>query len=476
MTPSKYQQRIFDFIQHESGSAIIEAVAGSGKTTTIVKAVQHLTNSDYIFLAFNKSIAKELEDRGVRASTFHALCFAELNSRLIKRPKVESGKVRLLFNNMLSEEERKEYYDLPKLVSLAKNSAFQCNESNEEWEALIEDHDLTFPNIDRAVRLADRLLCLSNDRLDMIDFDDMLYLPWLKNFSLRSYKTVFIDEAQDTNRLQLLLLRKLVDPLEGRLIAVGDRAQAIYGFRGAGTGSMTAISSMFSCTELPLSISYRCPKRVVQEAQQYVPRIEAWESAPLGSVEHIPWPDSFPQGSAVICRLNRPLVGLAFRLVGQGVSIRYLGRDLSKTLKGIVKRLGAGVNIETLLARVEVERDAEIEKAEKKSQGKVVYIEDLYGSLISILERLPGQEKASAADFSIDAIFKESLNASITLSTVHKAKGMEWPVVFLLDADRYMPHPRSREGWQLQQEYNMLYVAITRAKSALYYISSKDLK
>lgn len=473
MTPSKYQQAIFNFIQHESGSAIIEAVAGSGKTTTIVNAVRLFQDQDYIFLAFNKSIAEELKARGVHASTFHALCFAELNSRLAKRPKVESGKVRLLFNNFLSEEERSDYYDLPKLVSLAKNSAFQCNESNEDWETLIEDHDLAFPNIDRAIRLADRLLCLSNERLDIIDFDDMLYIPWLKNFSLRNYKTVFIDEAQDTNRLQLLLLQKLVN---GRLIAVGDQAQAIYGFRGAGMNSMTTISSMFSCTKLPLSISYRCPKRVVQEAQQYVPQIEAWEFAQTGTVERIPWPDTFPQGSAVICRLNRPLIALAFRLINQGVSIRYLGRDLSKTLKSIVKRLGSGVNIETLLARVEAERDTEIEKTEKKSRGKVTYIEDLYGSLISILERIPGQEKANAANTFIDSIFKDSINASVTLSTVHKAKGSEWPVVFLLDADRYMPHPRAQEGWQLQQEYNMLYVAITRAKSALYYISSEDLK
>lgn len=473
MTPSKYQQRIFDFIQHESGSAIIEAVAGSGKTTTIVDAVRLLPDQDYIFLAFNKSIAEELKARGVRASTFHALCFAELNSRLAKRPKVDSGKVRLLFNNLVSDEEKEEYYDLPKLVSLAKNSAFQCNESNEEWETLIEEHNLTFQNIDRAVRLADRLLCLSNDRLDIIDFDDMLYLPWLKNFSLRSYRTVFIDEAQDTNTLQLLLLRKLVDPFAGRLIAVGDQAQAIYGFRGAGTGSMAAMSKMFSCAELPLSISYRCPKLVVQEAQKYVPQIEAWDEASLGRVEYIPWPDSFPRGSAVLCRLNRPLVKLAFHLVSQGVSIRYLGRDLSKTLKGIVKRLGAGVNIETLLARVEVERDIEIEKAEKKGRGNAAYVEDLYDSLLAIIERLPGQDKASSANPHIDAIFKETPNASVTLTTVHKAKGMEWPVVFLLDANRYMPHPRTKEGWQLQQEYNMLYVAVTRAKQSLFFIETE---
>lgn len=476
--PSKYQQAIFDFVEHSPHSAIISAVAGSGKTTTIVEAVKRLPGQDYIFLAFNKAIAEELKSRGVRASTFHALCFAELNSRLSKRPKVDGGKLRDLFRAITSDEERDEYFEVPRLTSLAKNAAFNCGEGNDDWQVLIDDHMLSFPDDDHAIKLADRLLCLSNTRLDVIDFDDMLYLPWLKNFSLRTYSTVFIDEAQDTNKLQLLLLQRLVDPFSGRLIAVGDQAQAIYGFRGAGTGSMEAMKSMFKCTELPLSVSYRCSWSVVQEAQQYVPHIEPFDDAIQGRVVRpIEWSLDDLTGGAVICRLNRPLIRLAFQLIAAGKSIRYLGKDISAQLKHILKRAGEGkANLDTIIARVEAEGDKELEKAEAKGRGRVAYIEDKYGSLLSILEQLPSHAGLREANEAIDRIFRETPGASITLCTVHKAKGLEWPAVFILDADKYMPHPRSTEGWQLQQEYNMLYVAITRSQGRLFYIRSEDLK
>lgn len=476
--PSKYQQDIFDFVENSPHSAIISAVAGSGKTTTIVEAVKRLPGQDYIFLAFNKSIAEELKSRGVKASTFHALCFAELNSRLAKRPKVDSGKLRDLFRAICPDEEREEYFEVPKLVSLAKNAAFTCGEGNDDWQVLIDDHMLSFPDDDHAIKLADRLLCISNTRLDVIDFDDMLYIPWLKGFALRTYATVFIDEAQDTNKLQLLLLQRLVDPFAGRLIAVGDQAQAIYGFRGAGTGSMENMREMFKCNELPLSVSYRCSRAVVMEAKNYVPHIESFSAATEGSVARVEsWRLDHLTGGAVICRLNRPLVKLAFQLIAAGKSIRYLGKDISAQLKHILKRAADGkANLDTIIARVEAERDIEVNKAEANGRGRVAYIEDKYGSLLSILEQLPSHAGFREVNEAIDRIFRETPGASITLCTVHKAKGLEWPNVFILDADKYMPHPRSTEGWQLQQEYNMLYVAITRSKDMLFYIRSEDLQ
>jgi DNA helicase-2/ATP-dependent DNA helicase PcrA len=474
MTPSKYQSAIFSFVASGSGSAVIEAVAGSGKTTTIVQAAQNLT--DYIFLAFNKAIAEDLKARNVNASTFHALGFRELNSRLSKKPKVDGKKVQGLFYALVPEPEQDEYYDLIKLVSLAKNSAFSGDESNEDWEALIDDFDLTFPDLPHAIALADRLLELSNSRLDIIDFDDMLYLPWKRNFLFQSYHTVFIDEAQDTNKLQLLLLRKIVG---ARLIAVGDQAQAIYGFRGAGTGSMSAIREMFNCSELPLSISYRCPQAVVREARHYAPQIESWEFAESGIVDRPgnPSPKGLVEGSVVICRLNKPLVQLAYALVRAGRSVNYLGRDLSASFKTLIKRAadGALINLPTLSVRLEAARDIELEKAADKT-WKIIAIEDKYDSLLSILEQLPETATSRDACDAVTSIFRGAPGASITLSTVHKAKGLEWPVVYILDADRLMPHPKAKDGWTLQQEYNMLYVAITRSKRELYFINSEDFK
>jgi DNA helicase-2/ATP-dependent DNA helicase PcrA len=64
---------------------------------------------------------------------------------------------------------------------------------------------------------------------------------------------------------------------------------------------------------------------------------------------------------------------------------------------------------------------------------------------------------------------KKPRNA-VTLSTVHKSKGREWPRVFLLGQEKYMPSKYARQAWQLEQEMNLIYVAYTRAMSELIFV------
>jgi ATP-dependent exoDNAse (exonuclease V) beta subunit len=70
----------------------------------------------------------------------------------------------------------------------------------------------------------------------------------------------------------------------GRLIAVGDKKQAIYGFRAADVKSLDLIRSDFDCVELPLSISYRCPTKVIELAKEFSPDIEASSTAAEGMI------------------------------------------------------------------------------------------------------------------------------------------------------------------------------------------------
>ncbi len=74
-TPSPHQQAAFDFVEKGTGNLILRAGAGSGKTTTLVEMIRRVTGTS-IFLAFNKSIAEELKNRGVNARTFHSLVFS----------------------------------------------------------------------------------------------------------------------------------------------------------------------------------------------------------------------------------------------------------------------------------------------------------------------------------------------------------------------------------------------------------------
>lgn len=81
---SKFQQGVFDFVEQQQGSAIVEAVAGSGKTTTIVEACSRLKGTAYL-AAFNKRMGQELQARiqgqqWREAGTFHSAGFKTMTA------------------------------------------------------------------------------------------------------------------------------------------------------------------------------------------------------------------------------------------------------------------------------------------------------------------------------------------------------------------------------------------------------------
>jgi DNA helicase-2/ATP-dependent DNA helicase PcrA len=291
--PSKQQQDIFDFISGGEGNAIVDAKAGSGKTTTIVEGMKHikydLVMPDVTFLAFNKSIADTLSQRcprGVQCSTFHSLGFRALKASGILEPrvKVDGRKIwKLLWN--VTDRDDPDQRNIARLVGLLKSTVHPPSYEQIDPRDLIEYHNIDFEKPAQSIHIALMVLEASTKQLDVIDFDDMLYLAVVLNARFEPKDWVFVDEAQDTNDIQLEILSRLQkyptlhmsketnqvsEISSSRLIAVGDPHQAIYGFRGANSDSMQRIAKRFSCKTLPLSVSYRCPKATVREAQRFL--------------------------------------------------------------------------------------------------------------------------------------------------------------------------------------------------------------
>jgi DNA helicase-2/ATP-dependent DNA helicase PcrA len=206
---SQYQEAIFQFVKTGEGNAIVEAVAGSGKTTTIVEALKHC-NGSTIFLAFNKAIAEELKQRGVNAKTFHGLTFSPVLRAKPGRV-LDNDKTRKIFREMWEEDKTQEMYlsFVCRLVSLGKQNGLDCLRPNSEesWIAIVEHHELELDHEDAqeevAIEMAKKLLTASNTHPEMVDFDDMLYLSVRDGISLPKFDFVFVDEAQDTNAIQL---------------------------------------------------------------------------------------------------------------------------------------------------------------------------------------------------------------------------------------------------------------------------------
>lgn len=474
---SPLQKNIFDFVESGQGNAIISAVAGSGKTTTIVEAVKR-AKGQTLFLAFNKAIADELKGRGVNARTFHSICWSSvLNALKISQPTID--KLRQINKSYMTKGDLFMYgYFVEKLVSLGRQIGIDClvPDSVDQWRSIISHHDMSLENdranISRAIELARITLSKSNSS-KMVDFDDMLYLTVRNKISLPKFDFVFVDEAQDTNSIQREILRKLMKP-SSRLVAVGDASQAIYGFRGSDSDSMKNIKDEWNAIELPLSITYRCPKSVVEYAKTWVDEIVAHDAAEEGEVVELgdTWDHTtFNCNDMVICRRTAPLVDTAFSLIKSGVPARVLGKDIGIGLKALVKRMQP-----TSLTNLEVNLKRHLEKETMKfneldEPEKIAALRDRVESLFAIIASMKDTATVQDLNEVIDRLFSESSNCVI-LCTIHKAKGLEADRVFWLDRSG-CPSKWARKDWMRVQEDNLCYVATTRAKKSLFLLEIK---
>jgi len=284
---------------------------------------------------------------------------------------------------------------------------------------------------------------------------------------------VMIDEAQDTNTARRLIAYEMMHK-NSRLVAVGDPHQAIYGFAGASSDSMEIIKRQLDSNELPLSVTYRCPKSVVTVAQTWVPKFEAHPSAPEGDVTNLTHTDfwkvaqtgGLSPDDVILCRNTRPLVGVAMRLREMDIACVVEGAS-TKGLIALATKWGEDIGIEEFLEYLGAYQDSESKRLEDAGkEGKAEALVDR----CEILKDLCHYRSVKTTDDlvnKIEFLFGDNQQDILRLCTIHRSKGREWDRVFLIGRNRYMPSPYARKDWQIQQETNLAYVAVTRAKKEL---------
>lgn len=505
------QIAILNKISDTNDNLIIDAKAGSGKTTTLLDALPGL-RGDTLFNAFNRNISDEIKAKAgkrfglevmmrTQISTVHSHGLRAFNQSGMKA-KTLSGKLSFMLSDMVehrvpdNDDLHRNLAKIRNLTSMAKAHGFGLKskspleqfpaiDDEDAWLRLadhfgIEDELVGDTELDEIVEWSIKLLKASNARVNSIDFDDMIYLPLLLDLKIPAYDNVLIDEAQDINATRReLAFRSIKDG--GRLVAVGDPNQAIYGFTGADVRSLAKITARANADVLPLTICWRCDESIIEQAQHEVPEIKARPGAPAGQVLTLDFEKDdflhFPEpGDAILCRLNKPNVAVCLGLLRRGVRARIEGRDIGIKLEEHAKKanpLYATQKLDETKLELEAYREREIAKlvSRNKPESTIALLEDEIDATMLIIERaMETTPEASWHNFTglLADLFGDDVGKnSVVLSSVHKAKGREWSRVFILGFQDYMPFHLAKSKWELEQENNLIYVAKTRAERTL---------
>lgn len=470
MNPTAEQSHILSLSTGSEANLLISALAGTGKTTTLELIERAVKTKPILYLCFNKKIADEASKRMLSTTTVrtfnslgHRIWAASLGNRnLTLDPKKSSTILREIINETPKRDQGPlwdSYWEVVHGVGMAKSLGYVpegkfptakrlCSASTLASALEETPDDLTADLIDavltRSIALAYR---------GHIDYNDQVYMPAVFGGVFPRFPLVLVDEVQDLNPVNHALVDRLV---KHRLIAVGDSFQSIYGFRGAVQSGMAGLGAKFSCEPCDLSVSFRCPQAIVENARWRVPNFkwikEGGNVESLGKLEA----NDLPEDAVIICRNNSPLLANAMRLLAMGRSVSMAGTDIGPKLIGFLRKLGP-LNLPrpAVLSAIEDWKNERIDKGSTTAEDMAACM-DVFAQM--------GETLSQAVSYAEHVMAQRG---AIKLMTGHRSKGLEFPTVYFLDP------------WlcrDSEQDLNLKYVCETRSMDRLFYINSRDIR
>lgn len=504
--PTEEQRAIIEAARDTQASLMISAYAGCGKSTTLEMLANAIPSQPAMALAFNKKIATELQKRfpnHFEIKTLNGLGHSAWQKAIGRRLVLDEKKIFNLLKQLIKDEgldktiaqEEDSFGEILRLVNAARMRGIVpepfphkglLQNRPEVWEDI--QNELYMGEESWKWQLAERVLHHSVKMAfqGTIDFDDQIYMSTIFNGVFPKFPLVLVDEAQDLSPLNHIQLARVS---AGRLIVCGDPRQAIYAFRGADSASMAKIRKLKSeWIDLPLYLTFRCPKVIVQACQEHAVGFRAAEGNAQGTIlrmEGEPWTwEDIPTGGsqAIICRNNAPLLAMAFKLIRKGIGCHMLGRDIGKGLVALSKKICKedDVPVADFLALVHQWAENERRAAKAKEQEhKISGIEDREQCFYAVAE-FGGIATVGDLRREIEALFAKS-EGRVTLGTGHRVKGLEYDTTVYLDSFRipskYAVAMATRgDGAQLEQEMNLDYVIKTRAKKVMVYADEEKFQ
>ncbi len=461
---SRYQKAIFKAIGDGKEHVFVSARAGSSKTTSLVEAVKHIPRGNTILVvAFNKIIAKELSERlgsYVEIYTLHSLGYAAVRKRFpdIKLDFNKSFKIiqSELPSDLKGRNNIAFTLETCRALSLAKSYLIDTPSKIDE---LLDQFNISSP-LPRSEYIAFIIKCLKicKEQTETLDYDDMIYFPFVFNLDVGKRDRVIVDEAQDLTMPQLHMAYSACKP-GGKLSVFYDSFQEIYSWRGSNVKALELLKKKLDATSLLLPISYRCDKSIVRLAQDVVPDIQHRPNANEGWVIDYPEVNLFKAvkpGDFVISRTNAPLFKYALYCMRHNIPAHLQGKSMSAPLVAIINK-SKKKKIKDFLIWLEDYEKEEVKRLKSKNRPTENFVDTIESlrylsedsSSIDELKKIIAQICDSKKD-----------NEQITFSTVHAAKGLERRRVFLI--------MRTFKIGKSQEENNIYYVGLTRAREELY--------
>lgn len=446
-------------------TTLVEAGAGTGKTTTLVMAAGVMPARDGLYLAFGRSIAQDARRRfppGTLCQTSHAVAHRALNYRYAPRldlPRQNAEQAA----ELLGVDAVLELGDLvlgPAMLARHALGAVKryCHSAAEQ---IGPEHVPAMTAIDRPDHkqmLAEAVLPIAraawadiNSTGGRLKFDHDYYVKiWALGEPALPFSWVMLDEAQDTNPA----LAKVLKAQDAQMVVVGDSQQSIYGWRGA----VNALGSWPAQASLMLSKSWRFGPRIAAEANVWLSELGA-RMRLTGNPER----DSrisylgADLADAILCRTNGEAMRQAMQALASGRRPALAGGtdEIKKMAKAAIE-----------LQKGKPTSHPELGMFRTWAQVRDYADHDAAGQDLRVWVRL-------IDDYGAETLLKvagdlvDEDSADVVVSTLHKAKGREWGKVLIADDFR---EPKNQNGTPAPVDPELgrvSYVAVTRARDVL---------
>ncbi len=512
-----------------AGPLLIVAGPGSGKTKTLTHRIVHLTTNHAVpparclAITFTRRAADEMRSRlqtvlpdvweQIPLFTFHSLGVSILqehwNAAGLQRGfRVASDAERLqLLQDTLSISDKKARSQLAALSHAKRTRTSptdkKLNDAYESYRREMEARNLVDFD-DLVIRAAD---ALESD-------------PTLQTEYRQRYQWVCIDEYQDVDEQQVRLIKQLV-PADGNICAIGDPDQAIYSFRGADVRFFSEFQQDFPTAQVVrLTRNYRSDRNIVTLSSQVIAQSgSAQHSVPV--LEDVPSlitiheaPTEKAEAEFIVQSLEQTLGGHSFFSIDSGRSAETEGHDFSFSDFGVLYRTEAqsvalvealqrsgmpfqkrshtrlldhpGVSrlVDTIrtapqagVLRKQLETVSTQLQQEAVLKSAAAEVVEAYELLKPVAEVCGEDLERFLSELSLETQVDtwDSRADRISLLTLHAAKGLEFPVVYIVGCeDGILPFMWGKAKEEdLNEERRLFYVGVTRAKTKLYLCRAK---